>query len=186
MKKIFSTLLILAVMLTSTVAMAAFKETITPGVDITTIKRLAIALPDHYKVEATEPTRDELTQIIFDASKISRGYVISYDEIAANILRDTGVDIKFLPEKERKKAYLENISKYADAFLVVTTANGKPTVQFFFEVYDAKTGNLDYVLTTMNKSIGKNPADYQKACEDFYKKFDSAIEALIKKAQKKK
>lgn len=185
MKKIFSTLLLLAVMLTSTVAMAAFKETVSEGADIASIKRLAVALPMHYKVEETEPTVEEFTQIIFDASRAARCYVISYDEIAANIQRDTGVEIKNLQEEESRKIYKDNVSKYADAFVIVTTANNGKKVQFFFEIFDAKSGELVYILTTQNGTIGKNSKDYGKACEDFYKKFDSAAEKNLKEQQKK-
>lgn len=181
MKKIFSVLLLLAVMLTSTVAMAAFKETVTEGADIASIKRLAVALPMHYKVEDAEPTLEEFTQVIFNASRAARCYVISYDEIAANIQRDTGVDIKNLQDTEARQNYNANISKYADAFVVVTTANNSNKVQFFFEIFDAKTGELVYLLTTQSGSIGKNSKDYGKACEDFYKKFDSAAEKSLKK-----
>jgi hypothetical protein len=182
MKKIFSTLLILAVMLTSTVAMAAFKETIPEDSNISSIKRLAIALPMHYRMETSEPTLAEFTQLIFDASKMARCYVISYDEIAENIQRDTGVDIKALTDTEKsRKIYNENISKYADAFVVVTTVNSSKKVTFFFEVYDSNSGNLAYYLISKSGSIGKNSKDYGKACEDFYKKFDAAVVKSLNK-----
>ena len=100
MKKFFVALLMLAVMLTSTVAMAAYRETITENANIASIKRLAIAFPKYFKSEIAEPTAEEFTQIIFDASRAARCYVISYDEIADNIQRDTGVDITSLPVEE--------------------------------------------------------------------------------------
>ena len=185
MKKFFATILMLAIFLTSMVAMAAFKEEVTEGADIASIKRLAVALPMHYKVEDAEPTLEEFTKIIFDASKAARCYVISYDEIATNIQRDTGVDIKSLQPADSRKNYAANISKYADAFVVVSTANNSKRIQFFFEVFDAKSGDLVYYLTTQSNSIGKNSKDYGKACEDFYKKFDAAAEKNLKDQQKK-
>ena len=185
MKKIFSALLLLAIFLTSTVAMAAFKEEVTEGADIASIKRLAVTLPMHYKAEDTEPERAEFTQIIFNASKAARCYVISYDEIAANIARDTGVDIKNLQDVDARKTFNANISKYADAYILVTTANNSKKVQFFFEVYDAKSNELVYLLTTQSSEIGKNSKDYGKACENFYKKFDAAAEKNLKDQQKK-
>ncbi len=184
MKKIFGTLLILAVMLTSTVAMAASRETTYEGADLSTIKRLAVALPMYYRVETAEPTFEEFTNIIFDASKVAHGYVISYDEIAANIKRDTGVDIKSLSNEEALKTYNDNIAKYADAFIVVTVINSHQAVQFFFDVKDAQSKNFVYGLRYGTRSIGKNSNDYKKACETFYKKFDKAIDKSIKKAQK--
>ena len=185
MKKIFTTLLMLAVMLTSTVAMAAYKETVTEGADIGMIKRLAVALPMHYKIEDTEPTVEEFTQIIFDAGKVARCYVISYNEIASNILRDTGVDIKALSESEARKVYNQNISNYADASVIVTTANNGKKPQFFFDIFDAKSGEMVYRLTTQSSVIGKNSKDYGKACEEFYKKFDATAEKSIKESGKK-
>ena len=185
MKKIFTALLLLAVMLTSTVAMAAFKEEVTEGADIASIKRLAVAFPMHYKVEEAEPDTEEFIKIIFDASKAARCYVISYDEIAANIQRDTGVDIKSLQVEDSRKSYNANISKYADAFVIVTTANNGKKPQFFFEVYDAKSGGLVYLLTTQSSEIRKNSKDYGKACENFYRRFDAAAEKNLKDQQKK-
>lgn len=185
MKKIFTALLLLAIFFTSTVAMAAYKEEVTEGADIASIKRLAIALPMHYKVEDAEPTPEEFIQIIFDASKAARCYVISYDEIATNIQRDTGVEIKNLNDTDSRKTYNANISKYADAFVVVTTANNGKKPQFFFEVYDAKSGELVYLLTTQSSEIGKNSKDYRKACENFYNRFDAAAEKNLKDQRKK-
>ena len=185
MRKIFCTVLMLAIFLTSTVAMAAYKEDVTEGADIASIKRLAIALPQHYKVEDTEPSLEEFEQIIFNASKAARCYVISYDEIAANIKRDTGVDIKNLQDLDARKTYNDNIAKYADAFVTVTTANNSKKIQFFFEVQDAKNAELVYLLTTMSSDFGKNLKGYTKACEDFYKKFDAAAEKNLKEQQKK-
>lgn len=185
MKKFLSTIMALAVLLTSTVALAAYKEEITEGADIAAIKRLAITLPMHYKVEDAEPTLDEFTKIIFDASKVARCYVLSYDTIAENIQKDTGVDIKSLTPEEVRKVYNENVAKYADAYVLVTTANNSKTPQFFFEVFDAKSGELVYVLTTQNRLYGKNSKDYGKACEDFFKKFDAAAEKNLKDQQKK-
>ncbi len=185
MKKIFATLLMLAVMLTSTVVFAAYKEDMPEDADIASIKRLAVALPMHYKSEDAEPTVEEFTKIIYDASKVARCYVISYDEIAANIRRESGVDIQSLQEEDARKAYSASVGNYADAYVIVTTANNNKKPQFFFQVFDAKTGDLVYVLTTQGGGIGKNSKDYGRACEDFYKKFDAAAEKSIKDAQKK-
>ena len=185
MKKIFSALLLAVMLLTSTAAFAAYKEDIPEGADLASVKRLAIAFPQHYKVEDTEPTADEFAKVIFAASRVARCYVISYDEIAANILRDTGVDITALSDLEARKIYNENVAKYADAFLTVATANNIKKVQFFFEVQNAQSGEMVYLLTTQNGELGKNSKDYLKACENFYKQFDKAAEKSIKDAAKK-
>ncbi len=185
MKKIFSALLLAVLLLTSTAAFAAYNEEIPEGADIAAVKRLAITLPQHYKVEDAEPTTEEFAKLILEASKVARCYVISYDEIAANIQRDTGVDIKSLSDLDARKIYSENVAKYADAFLTVTTANNSKKVQFFFEVQNAQSGEMVYLLTTQSSEIGKNSKDYLKACENFYKQFDKAAEQSIKNASKK-
>ena len=190
MKKIFSLLIFAAMILTTTAAFAtAYREDVTEGADIASIKRIAIALPQHFKAEDTEPTLEEFTQSVFDASKVARCYVISYDEILANIRKDTGVDVKSLSDSEAEKTFKDTVSKYADAYLVVTTANNSKRTQFFFEVRNSQSGELVYVLTSQSSDWGKNAKDYKKACEDFYKKFDAAAEKNLKdqqKAEKKK
>ena len=185
MKKIFSVLIFAALILTSVSAFAAFEEKTTEGADIASVKRIAVALPNHYKVEENEPTLEVFTQSIFDASKVARCYVISYDEILANIKKDTGVDVASLGEKEAEKCYKENVGKYADAYLVVTTANNSKTTRFFFEVKDPKTGEVMYCYSVQNSELGKNEKGYQKACEGFYRHFDAAAEQNLKDAQKK-
>ncbi len=185
MKKFFSLLIIAACLFTTTAAFAAFKEDITEDANISAVKRLAVALPMHYKTEDAEPTRDELTQIMFEAGNVARCYVIPYEEIAANIRKETGVDITVLSDAEARKVYGEHVKKYADAFVTVTTANNIKKVQFFFEIQNAQDGNLMYVLTTQSGDIKKDAKGYKKACEDFYKKFDAAVEKSIKDAEKK-
>lgn len=186
MKKFLCSLIMLTALLVSTTALAAYKETISEGADLGAVKRLAVALPDYYRTEIVEPDFNDFIQIVFDASKSSRLYVISYDEIAANILRDTGVDIKALEILEARKVYDENISRYADGTLRVAVANNPKKVIFFFEVQNATDGNPIYILMTQSGSIGKNSKDYLKACEEFYSKFGAAIDKYLKDAKKKR
>lgn len=186
MKKIFCSLVMVAALLISTTALAAYKETVTEGADLSAVKRLAVALPDYYRTEILEPTFDDFIKIVFDASKSSRMYVISYEEIAANIQRDTGVDINLLSDVEARKVYDENISKYADASLRVTVANNPKKIYFIFEVQNVTDGEPLYVLTTQSGKIKKNSADYLKACEEFYSRFGAAIDKNIKDSRKKK
>ena len=185
MKKIFSVLLMLAVMLTSTVVFAAFKEDIAEGSNLDKYYRLAVALPMHFKSEATEPTVGEFTHIIFDSSsRKTNRLIISYNDIADNIMRDTGIDIVSLQDAESRKIYKENIAKYADAYVVVTTANNIKKTQFFFEVFDAKTGELVYNLQIQGGGLKKTSEDYGRACEVFYRKYDFAAKNQIKEAEK--
>lgn len=183
MKKIFSVLLLVSILLVSSAAMAAFKETIPEDSDIASVKRLAIAFPRHYKTSDTEPTSEELSDIMFFASKVARCYVISFKDIADNIKRDTGIDIRNLGENEAQKVFEKNVGKYADGFVVTTTATNSKKVQFFFDVSKAD-GTLVYSLTTQNGSYGRDLKGYRKSCEEFYKKFDVAAETKIKEIEK--
>lgn len=185
MKKFFGSLVMLLILLTSTAAFAAYTETVEEDADIASIKRLAIDLPEYYKVEEAEPTIETFTENFYTVSKAARCYVISYEEIVNNIKKDTGVDITALNYMERKKAYRANVGKYADAFVVATVANNSSKPQFFFEVRNAKDSSMLYVLSSQSSDIGKNEKDYMKACEDFYKKFDAAAEKNLKDSKKK-
>ena len=186
MKKFLCSLIMLTALLISTTALAAYKERIPEGADLSAVKRLAVTLPDYYQTTAVEPAFDDFIKIVFEASQSSRMYVISYDEIAANIQRDTGVDIKSLDVVEARRVYDENISKYADASIRVAVANDSKKVLFFFEVQNAADAEPLYILTTQSGSIGKNSKDYLKACEEFYTRFGAAIDKSLKDAKKKK
>ncbi len=180
MKKIITSLLMASILLISSVAMAAYNETVVEGADIGSIKKIAIALPMHYKVEDAEPTLEELTKIVFEASKRTRFIVVSYDEIVQNIKNDTGVDITTLTENELRKVYAENISKYADAYITMTSANNNDRVIFFFDVQNAADSEPMYQLQTQDRRFTKDTAGYTKACEDFFKKFDAAVQKALK------
>lgn len=185
MKKIFSALLLTAMLLISSAAFAAYNETVPDDSDIASVKRLAIAFPRHYKTLDTEPTDVELAAIMENASRVARCYVISYDEIAANIKKDTGVDINELNYNEAQKVFEENVGKYADAYVIVTTATNSKRVQYFFDVYTPDEESV-YSLTTQNRDLSRDLKGYTKACEDFYKKFDAAAEVKLKSDEKKR
>ena len=180
MKKIFATLLMLAVMLTSTVAFAAFKDEISEGVNLSDIKRVAIILPMHFKIEADEPSMTEFTRTIFDMSKKSSREIIPYNHIADNIIMDTGIDILSLQDEDARRVFKEHVGKYSDSYLLVTTANNIKKTQFFFEVFDSKTGKLLYSFTLQGEGIKKTAKDYGRACERFYEQFELATKQQIK------
>ena len=183
MKKFFTATLLVGILLISSVAMAAFQETVPEDSDIASVKRLAIAFPRHYKVEETEPSASELAEIMFYASKVARCYVISYDDIAANIKKDTGVEIKELNEVEAAKVFESNVGKYADGYVVLTTATNSKKVQYFFDVYKPDE-TLVYPYTVQSGDLSRDLKGYRKACEGFYSKFDAAAENKIKADEK--
>ena len=174
MKKFFASILMAAMFLISSTALAAHEETIPEGADLSIVQNLAVASPQHFKTEMTEPTIDEFAAI-----------VVTYDDMVENIWRGAKVDIKALHDENSKKIYFDNVGKYADAYVTATSANNNKYTQFFFEVRNAKSGEMLYLLTTQSRYYSKDLKGYTKACEDFYKNFDAAVQKAVKKAKKK-
>ena len=176
-------LLVATVLLTSTQALAATHEQIMEGVDLTTIKRLAIAYPNHYKAEmmSDEPTVEALIEMLNTASKAKNFYVVPYYEVVESIKSDTGVDITTLNFRDAKATFEDNVGTYADAFVTLTTANNDDPTTFLFKIQNARTGQLMYTLQINSRIFGKNAKGYNGACETFYKTLDMAIDKQAKK-----
>lgn len=178
-----SILICAAFLLTSTTAFAAIQEQIIDGVDLTRIHRLAVAYPNHYKYDmvSDEPTIEALIEMLGTANKSTRFTVIPYNDIVDVIKKDRNIDITALDYRESKKAFEDNISKYADAYLTLTTANNDDPTTFLFKIQDAQTGDVMYLLTIKSRSFRKNANGYNSACELFYKTLDAAIAKAAKK-----
>ena len=186
MKKFLAALAMLAIFLTSSVALAAYEENIEDDADLTTIKTMAVAMPQFYKMEEAEPTIDELTKSIYAAGRDTSSHdIISYEEIAAAVRRDTGVDIYSLDTVEAEKIFNANIARYADTYMIATIANNSGRPWLFFYVYNAADQKLLYTYSLQSSSIGKNAKDYRKAAESFYKQFDMTSEKNLSKEDKK-
>ena len=85
MKKTVQLLLVICMLvLSAQLAFAAEgeRETIQTGADLVPIHRLAIGKPLYMPPNDKAPTNDQLTEIVFDASKKARSYVMSYDAVA--------------------------------------------------------------------------------------------------------
>ena len=166
----------------STVLAASHVEQVMEGADLTSVKRLAVNCPRHYKVPGVsdEPTLETLIEIMGSYDKAQHYQLISYTDIVNAIKNDTGVDITTLDYKEHKKVFRDNVGKYADAFVTLTTANNDDPTIFIFEVQNAQTKDIMYLLKIRNASFGKNAKGYTSACGSFYRSFDLAIEKAIK------
>ena len=188
MKKILQMLVIACMVVLGTqVAFAnADQETLQEGADITGIHRLAVGAPLYIKVDEKAPDVAQLTQIVYDASKVARTYVVSYDAVADGIKGAKGVDIKSLPRREAAKVFAENAADYADAYVILTVANNSRT-EFFFDVF--KAGADRELLYTYriraNKSEHDNVETFTNLSEQFYKHFERAANDQQKKADKK-
>lgn len=185
-KKFFAALTMLAMLLTSSIALAAFEENVEEDVDLTAIKKLAIAYPSYYKMVEEEPTVEEFTQDLYTAGKTSSKFdIISYDEVAAAIRRDTGIDLLSLDPSDAEKLFSQHVAKYADSYLVATVANNSGRPWIFFYVYNSADATLMYTYSVQSHLIGKNAKDYNKAAEGFYKQFATAAEKSLSKEEKK-
>lgn len=187
MKKFLAALAMSVVMFTSSIALAAYEETIEEDADLTKVNKIAVAFPNYYKMEDKEPSIDELTREIYEAGKYSSTReIISYDDVAAAIRRDTGVDIYKLDVVEAEKVYNANVAKYADSYVVATFANNSGRPWIFYYIYNAADQKLMYAYSIQSKLIGKNTKDYRKSAENFYKQFDNAATENLSKEERKK
>ncbi len=187
MKKFFAALTMFAVLLTSSIALAAFEETIEDDVDLSAVKKIAVAYPNYYKMEDTEPEIGEFMRSIYEAGKMeSMREILSYEDIASGIRRETGIDIHLLDVPEAEKIYNAHVAKYADSYVVATVANNSGMAWLFFYVYNASDQKLMYAYSIQSRVIKKNGKDYLKAAEGFFKQFDAAAAENLPKDEKKK
>lgn len=188
MKKIVQMLLIACMVVLGTqVAFANYDNaTVQEGANLTAVKRIAVAAPLYTPVDDKAPSKEMLTQIVSDASRVSRNYVISYDAVAEGIKTAVNVDIKALDRHQAAKIYKENVANYADAYVVLTVANNSRT-SFFFDVFKAGTNELLYTYEIRaNKSETDSVSTFNNLSEQFYKHFDRAADDQLKGNNKKK
>ena len=158
----------------------ADKVTIPEGADIVSVKRLALAAP-LYTPTKDAPTKEELLASMYEASSVARSYVLSYDMVAADIQKNTGVDIKSLDRRQAAKVYKENVAADADAYVVLTVANNSRIV-FFYDVYRSGTNELLYTYQIVaNRSQKANTETYKALSEQFYKNFERSANEQAKK-----
>ena len=184
MKTAFAMMFVIALMIGS-VCEAALAETVDNGPELARVKRLAIGYPDYFKTLENEPTVDELLRNIAEAGKVSKNNIISYDDMATKIKKDTGIDIKVLPKMDARKIFKEHVYKYADAYLLVTIANNS-RVSMFCDVYAVNTNERIYSIQiqTGKSEDSKTTKAYKAMAEEFYKAFDKAVQTESKKKDK--
>ncbi|BEU88489.1 hypothetical protein TAMA11512_19530 [Selenomonas sp. TAMA-11512] len=181
MKKIVQFMLFLGLMVlfVPTALANASKENVVEGADLTNVRRIAIAAPLYTPVK-DDPTKEQLLQYAYGARDVARTYVVSYDEVVADILKDTGIDIQSLDRREAAKAYRDYVGRVADAYVVITVANNSRTV-FFFDLYRAGTNELLYTFQiAANRSQEDNEETYTILSEQFYKNFERAANRQLK------
>ena len=185
-KKFFVAVMMLAVLFTSSIAFAAFEEMIEDDADITTIKSIAVALPNYYKTEDTEPDIYDFIREVYNAGRFtSSREIISYEDVASSIKRDTGIDIHSLDVVEAEKIYKQYIAKYADSYLIVTVTNSAKRPWLFFYIYNAADSKLMYTYSVQSNTLDKTTKDYGLAAEDFFKQFDTTAKRNLSKEERK-
>lgn len=187
MKKFFIALMMLAVFVTSSSASAAFEENIEDDVDLNAVKKIAVAYPNYYKIEEAEPEIYDLARDIYNAGRFtSSREIISYEDVASAIRRDTGIDIHSLDVPEAEKVFNQNIGRYADSYVITTVTNNSKRPWLFFYVYNAADGKLMYTYSIQSNVLDKSAKDYTKAAEDFFKQFDETAKKNLSKEERKK
>jgi len=187
MKKIFQLVVIVCLIVLGTQAAFANadKETMMEGADITGIHRLAIGLPLYQQVDEKAPDKAKLTEIVYDASRVARCYVVSYDEVASRTLQAKGLDLKALERRQAAKEFKAVVADYADAYVILTVANNSRTT-FFFDVFKAGTDELLYTYEIRaNRSEGDSVDTFTTLSEQFYKHFENAAKTQQKENEKK-
>ena len=187
MKKFFIALMMLAVFVTSSSALAAFEENIEDDVDLNAVKKIAVAYPNYYKIEEAEPEIYDLARDIYNAGRFtSSREIVSYEDVASAIRRDTGIDIHSLDVPEAEKVFNQNIGRYADSYVITTVTNNSKRPWLFFYVYNAADGKLMYTYSIQSNVLDKSAKDYTKAAEDFFKQFDETAKKNLSKEERKK
>ena len=187
MKKFFIALMMLAVFVTSSSALAAFEENIEDDVDLNAVKKIAVAYPNSSKIEEAEPEIYDLARDIYNAGRFtSSREIVSYEDVASAIRRDTGIDIHSLDVPEAEKVFNQNIGRYADSYVITTVTNNSKRPWLFFYVYNAADGKLMYTYSIQSNVLDKSAKDYTKAAEDFFKQFDETAKKNLSKEERKK
>jgi len=152
------------------------KVTLPEGAVITSVNRLAVGAPLYVQVEDTSPSLEILTQVVSDASRITNANIVPYDTVVKGIKEAKGVDLKSLPRRDAAKVFKENVTDYADAYIILTVANNSRTT-FFFDVYRSGSNDLLYTYEVRaNKSDGNTVATFSKLSEQFYKNWQRSVE----------
>jgi len=187
MKKFFIALMMLAVFVTSSSALAAFEENIEDDVDLNSVKKIAVAYPNYYKTEEAEPEIYDLARDIYNAGRFtSSREIVSYEDVASAIRRDTGIDIHSLDVPDAEKVFNQYIGRYADSYVITTVTNNSKRPWLFFYVYNAADGKLMYTYSIQSNVLDKSAKDYSKAAEDFFKQFDETAKKNLSKEERKK
>lgn len=185
MKKWVQWILAVVFMIGSCPSALAYVETVKPqeGQTIADVETLAIGAP-FYTAKEGVPTLEEYIQILnTSGEKILKGTIVTYDTVAQGIRQRTGKDVYTMDRHPAKRIFEQNVSDFADAYVVSTVTMSRRTV-FFFDVYRAATNELLYSYEIIMESDDPNDVKtYTEMVGKFYKNFNWSAESQ-KKDQK--
>ena len=185
MKKWVQWILAVVFMIVSCPSALAYVETVKPqeGQTIADVETLAIAAP-FYTAKEGVPTLEEYIQILnTSGEKILKGTIVTYDTVAQGIRQRTGKDVYTMDRRPAKRIFEQNVSDFADAYVISTVTMSRRTV-FFFDVYRAATDELLYSYEIIMESDDANDVKtYTEMVGKFYKNFKWSAESQ-KKNQK--
>ena len=189
MKNAIRLLICLGVMLVSMSAAwaASDKSTVQEGANFFGINRLALMMPNYVPAERGDITKEELVDVIYKPHGDTGFQVLSYDEVAREILTLSNINIKTLNRHKAAKTFVEYAPKFCDAYIVLTVANNKG-IDCFFDVHRAGTNELlyTYQIASGSSERGKDLDNvYRILAEKFYGNLDRTIKDQQKKALKK-
>ena len=149
--------------------------------NLSSIRSIAIAMPNYIQTK-TGPSIDDVTTALaqsgFDTKALKGVTVIPYQVVAEAIRRDSGTDISTMSRTAAKKAFQQNIGKYADTYLVATIANDSRIV-IFYDLYSAKDGKYLYSYEVIGGGQGSNNIrSYKTYNEDFYNGFADSVKGI--------
>ena len=186
MKKFLAALMMFAIFMTSSIAFAAYEENIEDDANLAAVKKMAVAYPNYYKTEDAEPEILDFAKDIYNAGRFtSSREIVSYEDVASAIRRDTGIDIYSLDVPEAEKVYNQNIKRYADTYIITTVTNNSKRPWLFFYVYNSADGKLMYTYSIQSNVLDKTAKDYGKAAEDFFKQFDETAKKNLSKEDRR-
>ena len=141
----------------------------------------------YFSPQEGEPTNDELLTMLYEeAIKANKKFdftYTSYTDFCQEINRKEHVDIRRLGRRKALEIFKEQISKYADAYIVCTVSNDT-RLNVFYDVVDAKTHDVVYSYRKLApKASVRDEALYREMTKDFYTDFAERIVKLKKEKE---
>lgn len=192
MKKIFQIFAALCIMMLGTQVSFAWEsgshtEDVYDGDALIGINILAIGNP-YYTPQSGEPSREDFTAILYNQAlkndkRMDMTYK-SYIEVCQAINQAEHIDIYRLERHKALSIFKPQIKNYADAYVVATVSNDT-RLNVFYEVVNAKTGDVMYVYRKLApKKAERDEALYTEMTASFYATLTSTINKLKREKAK--